>query len=236
MESLQDKVYWVTGASRGIGFAIAKELLRNGARVILSARSSDKLLQIAAELGEQALPLPCDVSNFEDVRTAYRWIEEQKIVIDGLINNAGVGSFAPFSALSIEQIHQMVAVNFLGSIYCTKVVLPAMLQRGCGDILNILSVAAVKAFPNSSVYGATKAAVQMFADALREEVRHSGIRVINVLPGATATEIWDRAMLDTMRDRMMSPEDVAQMVCAVLRAPRSSHPESIILRPAKGDL
>ena len=236
MMSLTGETFWITGASRGIGKAIAEELVRCGARVVLSARSAETLQHLADTLGAAAMVVPCDVSDPQQVQQAYRQMETAGWQPTGLVNNAGIGNFQPFTELSLEAVQAMVAVNLLGAMYCTAAVLPSMLERKQGTIVNILSVAAVTPFRHATVYGATKAGLQMFADALRAEVRSEGIRVINVLPGATATDIWSPEVLERYQAQMMSPTSVASAVVALLQLPADSHPEMLILRPGQGDL
>ncbi len=236
MTALAAETLWITGASRGIGYALAKECVAQGARVVLSARSRDRLRTIAAELAPKALAVPCDVTDPAQVEAAYQHIRSAGWQLTGLINNAGIATFAPFAELSMDAMRAMVHTNLLGAMYCTAVILPELLERRCGSIVNILSVAAVTPFQNAAVYGATKAGLQMFADVLRAEVRAAGIRVINILPGATATEIWDSQMLEQYQHRMMDPASVARAVCALLALPPDAHPETLVLRPQMGDL
>jgi len=236
MGNLAGETFWITGASRGIGKAVAEALVRCDARVVLSARSAEALQHLADALGTAAMAVPCDVGDPQQVQQAYQRMQADGWQPTGLINNAGIGNFQPFTELPLDAVQAMVQVNLLGAMYCTAVVLPSMLDRKRGVIVNILSVAAVTPFRHATVYGATKAGLQMFADALRAEVRSAGIRVINVLPGATATDIWSPDVLERYQAQMMSPESVASAVVALFQLPSDSHPETLILRPRQGDL
>ncbi len=230
-------VVWITGASRGIGKAIAERLVRDGYRVALSARSAETLREIADQFPEeQVLYVECDVREEESVYFAYRTIEQRFGRVDILVNNAGMGVFAPLVDLSVQDFDDMIATNLRGAFLCAKTVLPAMLKRKAGTILNINSVSAVTAFTASSGYGASKAGALAMSRSLRAEVRDHNIRVIDIILGATETEIWDEEERDQYRGRMIQPEDVADVVPALFDASHRMMTEEIILRPQRGDL
>lgn len=232
-----DRVVWITGASRGIGKAIAQRLVQEGYRVALSARHTDALREVAAELGdERAVYVECDVREEESVYYAYRTIVERFEQVDVLVNNAGMGVFAPLVELTVQEFDDMIATNLRGSFLCAKAVLPAMLKRKSGTIVHLHSVSAVKAFSHSSGYGASKAGTLAMSRSLREEVRDQNIRVIDVIPGATETEIWDEKERDEYRGRMMQPEDIASVFPMLLGTSPRMMPEEIVLRPQRGDL
>lgn len=231
------KVVWITGASRGIGKAIAQRLVREGYRVALSARNADALRELADEFGsEQVLYVECDVREEESVYYAYRTIVERFEQVDVLVNNAGMGVFAPLAELTVQEFDDMIATNLRGSFLCIKNVLPAMLKRKAGTIVHIHSVSAIRAFSHSSGYGASKAGTLAMSRSLREEVRDQNIRVIDVIPGATETEIWDDTERDQYRGRMMQPEDIADVFPTLLGVSSRMLVEEIVLRPQRGDL
>lgn len=231
------KVVWITGASRGIGKAIAERVVREGYRVALSARSADSLREIAEKIGDKrAVYVECDVREEESVYFAYRTIVERFEQVDVLVNNAGMGVYAPLAELSVQDFDDMVATNLRGSFLCVKAVLPAMIKRKAGTIIHVHSVAAIKAFPSSSGYGATKAGTLAMSRSLREEVRDQNVRVIDVIPGATETDIWDEKERVQYRGRMMQPEDVADVFPTLLSANPRMLAEEIVLRPQRGDL
>lgn len=233
----KQKVVWITGASRGIGKAIAQRLANEGYRVALSARRADSLREVADEVGhERALYVECDVREEESVYFAYRTIVERFEQVDVLVNNAGMGVFTPLAELSVQEFDDMVATNLRGSFLCVKAVLPAMLKRKAGTIIHVHSVSAIKAFAYSSGYGASKAGTLAMSRSLREEVRDQNVRVIDVIPGATETDIWDEKDRAQYRGRMMQPEDVADVFPTLLATSPRMLVEEIVLRPQRGDL
>jgi len=175
------------------------------------------------------------VSNFEDVKKTVNEIQS-KFEIDCLINNAGISAFKSFADTSLDEIQNIIDVNLLGSIYTTKAVLPEMIKRKSGIIINILSVAAKTVFTNSSIYTASKSGLEAFAKVLREEVREHNIRVINIFPGATATEIWPKDALEKFEDKMMDSSKLADLILKIYTSDPSLSPEEIVVRPISGDL
>ncbi|TAE27912.1 MAG: SDR family oxidoreductase [Candidatus Kapaibacterium sp.] len=236
--NLAESTLWITGASRGIGAACAKVLARTGAHLLLSARSQDALTNTIASLHSEAryTIVPCDVTSNTSVQAAYKEIAFQHGAVDILVNNAGIGIFAPFAELSLDDAEAMLRTNLHGAIACTQAVLPAMRGRTSGVIVNINSVAAVKTFAGASVYAASKAGLLAMSRVLREEVRKDGIKVIDLLVGATATDIWSVESRTEFEPRMMQPDDIAEALLAALRLPPRIMPEELVLRPQHGDL
>jgi len=231
------KVVWVTGAGRGIGRAVALALAAQGMRLVLSARTAAQLEQVAAEIesaGGQALPIPADVTKPEEVAALVHQVRKTWGAIDILINNAGVWHFREVTETTVEEWHEQIAVNLTGPFLCTKAVLDAMLARGSGHIINIISVAGRRPYARCAAYCAAKYGLLGFTEVLRMEVRKRGVRVTAVLPGATDTPGWDAD--SERRARMMRPESVAQAVVAACLAPPDLMPEEIVLRPVPGDL
>ena len=153
-----------------------------------------------------------------------------------VINNAGITSFRKAEHDTFETIEDIVNTNLLGAINLIKASLPGMIERKSGAIINIISVAADKVFTNSSIYAASKIGLQTYSKVLREELREHNIQVINVLPGATKTEIWSEEMREQFGDRMMTPEDIADVVFNAFEMSDKLVQEEIILRPKLGDL
>jgi short-subunit dehydrogenase len=232
-------IVWVTGASRGIGLAIAKEFAAIGCVVCLSGRSR-KLLQEAAKaiikLGGKAHAVPCDIRDSRSVNNAYKMIVKIAGVPEVLVNNAGVTAFKPFIETSAQEFEKIVRTNLFGNMYCSKTVLPAMVKKKSGFIFNIISHAAVKTFTNSSAYAASKAAVLGLGRVLREELRVYNIKVINIMPGAVETEMWHEGVRKKYSHRMMKPNSVAEAVVQIYRFPPDVVADEIILRPVMGDL
>lgn len=244
MDFLKNKVIWITGGGTGIGAAAVKRLAKTGAKVVASSRGelsryvADGHYEANYFDTENVFYRPCDVTDAYQVKQTAESIAKEIGAIDILINNAGTGKFAPFMELSREDIHSMMSVNFVGTFACTQAVLPTMLGRKSGIVLNVLSVAAISAFPGSTVYAATKAAAHAMSRCLRTEVRNQGIKVIDFIPGATETSIWDADAREKMGERMMKPDDVAEAITCVLLSSGSKYTitEQIIVKPQGGDL
>lgn len=227
---------WINGASSGIGEALARKFSRLTSPLLLTARRLEMLHKLKNELPESDLRVEkLDISDIEAIN-ALNIESNEGPGIDCLINNAGITTFTPAEADSMELIRNIIEVNLVGSIACVKKVLPLMISQQHGTIINILTVAAKKVFTNSSAYAASKAGLAMYSKVLREEVRKYNIRVINVYPGATATPIWPDSVLNKHSTRMMSPDDLAKLVMELYLNEGSVVTEEIELRPLKGDL
>lgn len=229
------RVAIVTGASRGIGSAIARVLAAKGWKLVLAARSATELEALAAELPE-AIAVPTDVTRSEDVQRLVAKARERWGRVDALVNNAGLTHVAPFETVSPEDFDRLMAVNVKGPFLLMQAVLPWMREQGSGEILNILSVAAKRVFPEWSVYCASKFALDGMAKALAEELKGSGIRVSALYPGATDSPLWDALGPDIPRSGMMRPEAVAEAVAFMLDQPASARLSELVLEPAAGDV
>jgi len=239
MPSEKIPVVWVTGASRGIGAAIARAFAAIGAHVVLSGRSVtglDRNTRQISRLGQKASFLKCDISSETSVARAYASIVKEYHTVDVLVNNAAITCFKSFEKTSVRDFDALLATNLRGTFLCTKSVLPAMLKQRQGVIMNIVSVAATTTFENSSAYAATKAGVLAMSRGLRAEVRRKGVRVMDILPGAVETEMWDKASRKKFHSRMMQPDDVADVVVSAFRQPERVLAEEIVIRPLEGDL
>jgi short-subunit dehydrogenase len=180
----------ITGASKGIGRALARELAGRGATVGLVARDRALLERLLAELpGDDHLALPADVTSRREVEGVVGEFVDERGGIDLLVANAGIAHYGPFVEMDPEKIEAMVAVNVLGSLYTVRAALPAMVAAGTGQIVVVSSGAGVRAFPEAAVYGATKAANRGFAEALRHELAGTGIGVTTVYPGDVVTDL-----------------------------------------------
>src|SRR5260370_5620935 len=181
----------ITGASSGIGRELARLYASDGARLILVARSEDKLRQLADELaakyGAEAQGLPADLSRPASTREIAGALAQRHIDVDILVNDAGFGARGSVAGLGVDRQLDMVEVNVAALTQLTALLLPGMLERGHGAILNVASTAAFQPDPNQAVYGATKAYVLSFTEALAEEVRGSGVRGSCLAPGPTQT-------------------------------------------------
>lgn len=225
---------WITGASSGIGKALSNKFIHSNLKVIASSRNIDSLKLTEQEEGK-IFPYKCDVSNSQEVFDTVEKINE-KFEISCLINNAGITSFKPFIENSLSEIESIIKTNLLGAIYTTKSVLPSMIDRNSGTIINIISVAAQKIFTNSSVYSASKAGLEYFSKVLREELRAYNIRIINIYPGATVSGIWNDSVMDKFSEKMMTSEDLAEFIFSIFQSNSKISPEEIVVRPISGDL
>jgi short-subunit dehydrogenase len=182
---------FVTGASRGIGRAIAQALAQRGATVGLAARSTSELKALAAELPGSHHALTCDVALPALVATA---VEEFIAVSGGLdlvVANAGIAHYEPVAEQALEHVVQMTEVNWLGTVHTVQAALPHLLARGRGHIVVMSSGAGLRSFPGAAAYSATKAAQRMFAEALRHELAGTGVSVTTVYPGEIQTSLHD---------------------------------------------
>ncbi|MBC8366528.1 SDR family NAD(P)-dependent oxidoreductase [bacterium] len=225
---------FLTGGASGIGRAIATMLVSEGYRVAISARAHDRAATAAGEIGAE-LGLACDVRSPESVRDAVNCLLESFGGLDLLVNNAGVAEFFNVDKTSEAVWAAMIDTNLSGTFRVTKACLPSLLDGG-GMVINVLSTAARTAFPGSSAYVASKFGQLGFAESLRAEYRDRGLRVVNILPGAVDTPIWDNIEGDWDRSKMLRPKDVAEVARTALRAPAATLVEEIRLGPAGGAL
>ena len=237
---------WIIGGSRGIGFACANALVRDGYKIAISGRHEKTLREAAARLCADpqnipsvphVLPVPCDISQESEVNAAYKKIlDHSGAAPDVLINSAGISPWGTFSETTVEEFDAVMAINLRGMFLTSRAVLADMYARGSGTIVQLLSVASIKGYKNGAAYVASKYGARGLTNTLREEAREHGVRVIGVIPGATETEIWHEEQRKQYHDRMMQPEDVAQAILAALRLPSRAVVEEIILRPIQGDI
>jgi NAD(P)-dependent dehydrogenase (short-subunit alcohol dehydrogenase family) len=238
-KSMKQPVILITGASQGIGAAIAKvfanELL--GCRLALVARSEKNLRSTAKaclKLGANAEIFPGDVSVEADVEAIARAVGSHFGTVDVLINNAGVFRAAPFAETSVKDFDELIAANLRSVFLMSRAFVPAMAKRGRGDVFNMSSIAGLGAYPNSAAYCAAKFGVTGLSKVLREELREKGVRVCCVHPGATWSPSWSSSGVKA--ERIMPPEDVARAFFDVYRLGRRTVVEEIVLRPQLGDL
>ncbi len=226
----------VTGASRGIGRALAHELAERGATVGLAARSVSDLQAVADELPGAHHVLVCDVALRESITSAVQEFVEATGAIELLVVNAGIAHYEPVATQSIETIESMTEVNWLGTVYTVKAALPYMLDAGAGHIVVMSSGAGLRSFPDAAAYSATKAAQRMFAEALRHELDGSGVSVTTVFPSEIATSLLDRQPADAMPDWYRA-EDAAPAEALALRIVKAVERDSRTLywkAPVKG--
>jgi short-subunit dehydrogenase len=227
MNSSNRPVALVTGASSGIGIALARELTRNGHDLVLSARRLAPMETLAEELrqlGAAASIIVADLSQPDGVASLLHELESRDLEIDVLINNAGLGRFARFDRTDAIRVDEMMQVNIVALTELTHALLPAMHARRRGRIMLVASTASFIPCPNAAVYAATKAYVRSFGEALAEELRGSGVTVNVLCPGTTATNFFDVAggtVNGVQAKRMMSAEEVARIgIAGMLRGER----------------
>lgn len=235
--SLNGKTAVVTGASRGIGLALAQALASHDCKVVLVGRALAALQFAARQLGThaQVTALPCDVSNLDQVQELFATVKQRFSSIDILINNAGIAhALAPITELSVQTWKQVIDVNLTGAFLCARAALPLMGPGG--TIVNNLSVAALQPFSGMSAYNASKAGALGFTNVLREELRERGIRVLALIPGATDTDIWGQFWPEAPKEKMLAPATVAEAVLQALLLPPEATIEEIRLGPTVGVL
>jgi len=228
MSSLKEKVALVTGASRGVGAAVAKALAREGVSLGLVSRSGDDLGIDGAVAGAADVRRPGDVE-----RVANETVERFGR-LDIVVANAGVGAYGPFVDLDPEIVEEIIDVNVKGTLYTVRAALPHLLESGEGDVVTLASVAGLRGLPLESVYCASKFAQVGFTRALDHELRPHGIRCTNVCPGGVATDFaMGRGRTPDMPElaTMMSAEDVAEVVLFVLTRPRRLRVLDAAFRP-----
>lgn len=229
----------VTGSTKGIGRAIAFALLREGWNVALSSRNETDLLRMRQEVLALFPERECfvhqvDFSNKQDTIRYGQTICDQMREIDLLVNNVGI--FIPGAVHKEDDgvLEKTVELNLYSAYYLTREILPGMMSRRQGSIINMCSIASFMAYPNGGSYTISKFAMLGFSKVLREEMKSYGIKVTAVMPGSTWSDSWKDA--DYPDERLMKPEDVAEAVLAITRMSPASVVEELIIRPQLGDL
>lgn len=211
----------ITGAGRGIGYAVAIALAKEGVNVGLIARSKEQLQEVVKEvesIGVNATFAIADVSNNEEVLKAAELITSELGTIDILINNAGIAKFGNFMDLEIAEWEKIIQVNLMGVYYVTRAILPGMIEQKSGDIINISSTAGQKGAPITSAYSASKFGVLGITESLAMEVRKHNIRVTALTPSTVATDLAiDHNLTDGNPDKVMQPEDIAEYIVSQLK-------------------
>ena len=224
MESLKGKVALITGAGKGIGRAVAIALASEGVNVGLVARTEKDLQSVASEvkeLGVKASIATANVSDINSVNIAVEKIQKELGNIDILINNAGTAAFGKFLELEPSEWENQIKVNLFGVYYVTRAVLPQMIERKTGDIINISSTAGLKGNAVTSAYSASKFAVMGLTDSLMLEVRKHNIRVTALTPSTVVTDLAKSAnLINNNEDKLMHPEDFAELMIAHLKLNR----------------
>jgi NAD(P)-dependent dehydrogenase (short-subunit alcohol dehydrogenase family) len=236
---LAGQVALVSGASRGIGRAVALAFAREGARVALVARGRDELDRVAKMIegdGGSALVVPGDAAEEETGRRAVDAALARFGRLDCLVTAQGTGTFGPLETSRLEDWDAMLRGNLTATYLLCRAALPAMLAAGQGTIVALVSLAAIRAIPGCAAYTASKAGVLGLVRALAAEVRGRGVRVAALSPGAVDTPFWDGIPNPPDRRRMLQPEAVAEAALLVAAQPPGAFVEEIVLAPTPGVL
>lgn len=228
MERLDGRVAVITGASRGIGAAVARALANAGVRLGLGSRSGHHLGL------DEVVAMPCDVRDPASLEALVRATVERFARLDILVVNAGVGAYGPFLDLPADQLEEMIDVNVKGAIYAVRAALPELLKSNTADLVTIASEAGRRGLPYEAVYCASKFAQVGLTRALDHELRERGVRCTNVCPGGVATDFaMGRGRTPEMPQLagMMRPDDVAEAVMFVLTRPRTHRILEVAFRP-----
>ena len=233
---VRGKCALVTGASKGIGYAIAEALAGAGADVVISARNEAEVQEAARRLNEvspgEVVGVACDVRRLEDVRRMVGAATERFGGVDILVNNAGVGGFGPVDQMEPETWHQIIETNLNGVFYCCHEAIPEMRKRGGGWIINIASLAGKNPLAGGAAYSASKFGLVGFSEALMLDVRQDDIRVNYIMPGSVAT--YFNGHTPSEEDAWkIQPEDIAQIVMDLLAFPGRTLPSRVEVRPSK---
>lgn len=221
MQAIKGKAALITGAGRGIGRATALAFAKEGINIGLLGRSIENLEAVASELqsyGVKVSLATADVSNMESVNAAVEKIRGELGPIEILVNNAGISKFGKFLEVDPEDWAKIIQVNVMGVYYVTRAVLPDMIEKNAGDIINISSTAGQKGAPVTSAYSASKAAVIALSESLMLEVRKQNIRVVTLTPSTVATDMAvELNLTDGNPEKVMQPEDIADFMVAQLK-------------------
>jgi len=233
---LTGKAAIVTGASKGIGYAIAESFARAGANVLMCARNAAEIEKAAAALNGlgdgKVVGIPCDLRQYEEARKLIQKAVDEFDRVDILINNAGVGHFAPIEEITVEQWQQILETNLSGVFYACREAIPHMKRQGSGWIINIASLAGKNPFVGGSAYNASKFGLVGFSEAMMLDVRQHGIRVNYIMPGSVATH-FDGHTPSEEDAWKIQPEDIAELVMGLLAMPERTLPSRIEVRPSK---
>ncbi|MCD8402553.1 3-ketoacyl-ACP reductase [Tenacibaculum finnmarkense genomovar finnmarkense] len=224
MEDLTNKKAIITGGSRGLGKATAIAFAQKGIHVAITGRNEKRLQETVAELksyGIDAIYAVFDVGNYEQVQQGIKEIIDTFKTVDILVNNAGIAAFGTFNEMKVSDWSQIIQTNLMGMYYVTKEVLPYLIEKNQGDIINIASTAGLSGNATTSAYSASKFAVIGMSESLMKEVRKNNIRVCTLTPSTIASDMsLELGITDGNVEKVLQPEDFAELIVAGLTLPR----------------
>jgi 3-oxoacyl-[acyl-carrier protein] reductase len=233
---LEGKVAIVTGGTKGIGRGIAEALIGAQANVCISARKEGEIEEATESLnklgGGSAIGVACDVRIHSEVKSMFKRAASQLGGLDVLVNNAGIGIFAPVEEMSPEDFRAVLETNLFGAFYCCHEAIPLMKNRGGGYIINVSSLAGANPHPRMAAYNASKFGLNGFSEALMQEVRHDNIKVSYIMPGSVNTAFGG----DTPNEQnswQLQSSDIARVVIDLLHHDERSLPSRVEIRPSK---
>lgn len=233
---LANRTAIVTGGTKGIGLAIARALVAAGVNVAISARHENEIQQTADELNKfgrgRCVGFVCDVRDQAQVESFFANTLAALGGLDILINNAGIGIFAPVESTSGDDFRAVIETNLCGVFYCCHEAIPLLKQRGGGYIVNISSLAGANPHANMAAYNASKFGLNGFSEALMQEVRHDNIKVSYIMPGSVNTEFGGDEP-SAQKSWQLQPEDIAHVVMELLQYPDRALPSRIEIRPSR---
>lgn len=230
MTVLTDKVAVVTGASSGIGEAIATLLHEEGVKVILAGRNKDKLQNVANQLAQDSVKVvPTDVTNKEEVDELIKIAQQTFGGLDIVINSAGQMLSSKITDYQVDEWDSMIDVNIKGTLYTAQAALPTMLEQSSGHLINIASISGFEVTKSSTIYSATKAAVHTITQGLEKELAKTGVKVTSISPGMVDTAIT--AAYNPSDRKKLNPQDIAEAVLYALTQPSHVNVNEITVRP-----
>jgi 3-oxoacyl-[acyl-carrier protein] reductase len=233
---MNNKICLVTGATRGIGRAIAKMMLEEGARVAICGRQQDAVdvavRELQAETGGKVAGKAADVRKHEDIAGLFHFVDDRFGGLDVLVNNAGVGVFQSVSDLSVQDWQLTVDTNLSGVFYCCREAFPRFQTRGGGYIVNISSLAGKNPFAGGAAYNASKFGLNGFSEAMMLDKRNDNVRVSYIMPGSVATDFSGHGT-EMGSEWKIQPEDVAEIVRMLMKMPERTLISRVEVRPSK---
>lgn len=233
---LKNKTAIVTGATKGIGRAIAEALMAEGVAVCISARNQREIDEAVAQLNKlddaRAIGFACDVREYDQVKALISHVVKELNGLDVLVNNAGIGIFEKVEDTSPEDFRAVLETNVFGVFYCCHEAIPEMKRRGGGYIINISSLAGANPHPRMAAYNASKFGLNGFSEALMQEVRHDNIKVSYIMPGSVNTEFGGDSPSDE-KSWQLTPADIARVVIDLLRHDDRALPSRVEIRPSR---